>query len=62
MSEMYQEVDEGPCALCGRDVRLEFKRHCSLRGLWGEWLPQRAFCVAGCVVHDAEERIRRHIA
>jgi hypothetical protein len=62
LSELYQEVDEGPCEVCGRDVRIEYKRECSPEGLWGKWMPHRAFCIAGCAVHDAEERIRDHIA
>lgn len=61
VSESYHEVDESPCAVCGRDVHIEYRRYCS-KGVWGRWIAQGAFCVAGCVVRDAEARIRHHIA
>jgi hypothetical protein len=61
--EFRYQVDEDPCEICVGAVLIESKRESSAQGVWGPWIPQKAWCSRGCVVvSDAEERIRRHIA
>jgi hypothetical protein len=60
--EFRYQVDEDPCEICVGPVLVLFKRDRSAQGTWSRWIPQRASCGAGCVVRDAEARIRRHIA
>ncbi|MGA7054905.1 MAG: hypothetical protein WBZ37_27275, partial [Mycobacterium sp.] len=60
--EFRYVVDDDPCENCAGAVLVEYKRKGTAQGSWGRWTPHKAWCSRGCaVVHDVEQRIRRHI-